>query len=74
MCLLIRTVFSGFSDERCGSWASCLIDAVNSFLKSASITYFKFVETRQQNSLKKQCKICRLLYEMDLIALFRIKF
>ena len=73
MCLLILTVISG---EQCDPWASCLIslghlsiffnDALNSFLKNASIIHFKFVEKR--GFFKNQAKFS---YEMGRAALFR---
>ena len=46
------------------------------FLKNASLTHFKFVETRPRDNkiLEKQSKICRLSYEKDRIALFIIIF
>ena len=40
------------------------VHVVNSFLKNAIITHFKFVETRSRYNkiLKKQSKICRFSY------------
>ena len=53
-----------------------LIDVVNSFFEKRIHNTFQIrgdKTQRHQNSFK-QSKICRLLYEMDRIVLFRIIF